>query len=175
MRTSALVLLLTISGVLVGGGQPPDPSLMAQLEYLFPQGSSFSPKEGNPPHFKAYRDDVGDGAERTLIGFAFYTTDLEPLERGYDGPIQVLVGMDTAGVLTRIIVVQHNEPYGYFSVDPSEFASQFVRKSIREPFRVGNDVDAISTATVTVTSTARAVRNGARRIARRFLSPADVK
>ena len=157
------------------GGQPPDASLTAQLEYLFPEASSFSPKEGNPPHFKAYQDAAGDGAESTVVGFAFYTTDLEPLERGYDGPIQVLVGMNTAGVIARIIVVHHNEPYGYFSVDPPEFAAQFIRKSIREPFRVGNDIDAISTATMTVTSTTRAVRNGARRIARRFLSPEDVK
>ena len=77
--------------------------------------------------------------------------------------------------MTRIVVVDHNEPYGYFSVDPPEYAAQFISKSIREPFRVGNDIDAISTATLTVTSTTRAVRNGARRIARRFLSPEDVK
>ena len=175
MRSPALVLLLVVTGVLVDGNQPLDASLMAQLEFLFPGATSFSSKGGNPPHFKAYRDDAGDGSESTLLGFAFYTTDLEPLERGYDGPIQVLVGMDTNGLLTRIIVVHHNEPYGYFSVDPPEFAAQFARKSIRERFRVGNDIDAISTATMTVTSTTRAVRNGARRIAKRFLSPEDVK
>ena len=175
MRTPVFVLFLTVSGVLVVGGQTSDTSLQAQLKYLFPAATSFSPKEGTPPHFKAYRDDVGDGGEPTLLGFAFYTTELEPLERGYDGPIQVLVGMDTGGVLTSIVVIDHNEPYGYFSIDPPEFAVQFVRKSIRERFRVGDDIDAISTATLTVTSTSRAVRNGARRIARQFLNPEDVK
>ena len=64
------------------------------------------------------------------------------------------------GVLTSIVVIDHNEPYGYFSIDPPEFAVQFVRKSIRDRFRVGDDIDAISTATLTVTSTSRAVRNG---------------
>ena len=173
-RTPALIFVLAVAGVLVLKGQPSDTALTAQLKFLFPQATSFSSKEGNPPHFKAYLN-TGDDAEPTVVGFAFYTTDLEPLERGYDGPIQVLVGIDTAGVLTRIIVVDHNEPYGYFSVDPPEYAAQFISKSIREPFRVGNDIDAISTATLTVTSTTRAVRNGARRIARRFLSPEDVK
>ena len=175
MKTSTFILSLVVSGVLVNGSQPSDAALLAQLEFLFPGATSFSSKGGNPPHFKVYGDDVGDGGESAVIGFAFYTTDLEPLERGYDGPIQVLVGIDNTGVLTRIIVVHHNEPYGYFSVDPPEFAAQFVRKSIRERFRVGDDIDAISTATMTVTSTTRAVRNGARRIARRFLSPEDVK
>ena len=148
--------------------------LEEQLRQLFPSATAFSEKEGNPPHFKAYQG-AGDSAEPMLIGFAFYTTELEPLERGYDGPIQVLVGIDTAGVLTNIIVIDHNEPYGYFSVDLPEFAAQFVNKSIRERFRVGDDIDAVSTATLTNTSTTRAIRNGARRLAREFLSPEDVQ
>ena len=175
MRTPVFVLFLAVSGVLVTGGQTSDTVLQARLERLFPAATSFSPKEGNPPHFKAYRDDAGNGGEPTLVGFAFYTTDLEPLERGYDGPIRVLVGMDTGGVLISIVVVDHNEPYGYFSIDPPEFAVQFVRKSIRDRFRVGGDIDAISTATLTVTSTSRAVRNGARRLARQVLNPEDVR
>ena len=175
MRTSVFVLFLAVSGVLVVWGQTSDTPLQAQLKHLFPAATSFSPKEGNPPHFKAHWDDAGNGGEPTLLGFAFYTTDLEPLERGYDGPIQVLVGIDTGGVLTSIVVINHKEPYGYFSIDPPEFAVQFVRKSIRDRFRVGDDIDAISTATLTVTSTSRAVRNGARRIARQFLNPEDVR
>ena len=44
---------------------------------------------------------------RTPVGFAFWTTDLQPLERGYDGPIKMLVGMDTSVVLSGVIVVEH--------------------------------------------------------------------
>ena len=146
-----------------------DPELREQLRRLFPTAARFSPKEGSPPHFKAYGRNAS-GAE-VVIGYAFWTTELEPLERGYDGPIKILGGIDTSGVLTGIIVVDHFEPYGYFSVDPPEFAAQFEQKSIRDPFRVGGDIDAISTATLTVTSATRAVRNGARRIARQFLVP----
>ncbi|SVE25109.1 uncharacterized protein METZ01_LOCUS477963, partial [marine metagenome] len=106
-----------------------------------------------------------------IAGYAFWTTELEPLERGYDGPIQILAGVDLQGVLTGIIVVSHNEPYGYFSVDTPEFAEQFLRKSVTDRFRVGADIDGVSTATMTVRSASRAVRNGARRIARQFLVP----
>ena len=169
MRIATLVLLLAAVAVLKG--QPsPGPTLRAQLERLFPAATTFSSKEGAPPHFKAFVN--APGSERpTLAGYAFWTTELEPLERGYDGPIQILVGVDLSGILTGIVVVRHREPYGYFSVDTPEFAAQFARKNIRDRFRVGRDIDAISTATLTVSSATRAVRNAARRIARQFLVP----
>jgi len=97
----------------------------------------------------------------------------EPLERGYDGPIKMLVGMDTAGVLRGIIVTENREPYGYFSVDLPEFAEQFEGKNIRDPFRVGEDIDAITRATISVRSASRAVRNSSRRVARAELAPPE--
>lgn len=148
-----------------GERQPPDTALSPQLARLFPAAASFSPKTGEPPHYKAY--DAG----RAVQGLAFWTTELEPLERGYDGPIKILVGMNTAGVLTGVVVVQHNEPYGNFSIDLPAFAAQFSGKSIRDPFKVGGDVHAVSRATMTVSSAARAIRNSARRVARQLLTP----
>jgi hypothetical protein len=83
----------------------------------------------------------------------------------------MLVGVDTKGILTGILVTQHNEPYGYFSVDPPRFAEQFKGKNIRDPFTVGADVDAVARATMTIESSTRAIRNGARRIARALMTP----
>jgi NosR/NirI family transcriptional regulator, nitrous oxide reductase regulator len=140
------------------------------LPALFPGATAFSPKEGELPHFKAFVKSA-QAAQPTLVGLAFWTTDLEPLERGYDGPIKILVGMDVRGVLTGIVVVDHHEPYGNFSIDEPAFAAQFRNKTIRDPFRVGSDVAAVSRATITVTSAARAVRNSARRLARQLLAP----
>jgi transcriptional regulator of nitric oxide reductase len=110
------------------------------------------------------------GAEKQ-VGVAFLTTDLEPLERGYDGPIKMIVGMDTKGVLTGVVVVEHHEPYGNFSVDTAGFAAQFRGKSIRDAFKVGADVDAVSRATISITSASRAIRNSARLAARQLLPP----
>jgi transcriptional regulator of nitric oxide reductase len=112
---------------------------------------------------------------RTPLGFAFWTTDLQPLERGYDGPIKMLVGMDTTGVLTGVIVVEHHEPFGDFSIERPEFAAQFRGKSVRDAFKVGVDIDAVTRATISVTSASRAVRNSARRIARELLTPEAIK
>lgn len=168
IRAVGCLLLVTVTVLAEQASNTPE--LQAQLTELFPSASTFSSKEGSPPHFKAYVRDARSGRQ-TVAGYAFWTTELEPLERGYDGPIKILVGVDTKGVLAGIIVVDHYEPYGYFSIDPPKFAAQFSRKSIHDPFRVGGDIDAVSTATLTVTSTTRAVRNGARRIARQFLRP----
>jgi len=140
------------------------------LRELFPDAASFSDKEGDPPHFKAYAAE-GSGAGQTLLGYAFWTTELDPLERGYDGPIKMFVGMDTTGRLRGVIVTEHREPYGDFSVEPPAFAAQFVGKDIRDRFRVGEDIDAVTRATITVRSASRAVRNSSRRIARTYLAP----
>lgn len=163
-----LAALLVGVAVIVAGDQSVDPQIQAQLAQLFPSATSFSPKTGDPPHYKAF---TGGAAAPALAGLAFWTTELEPLERGYDGPIKILVGMDPKGILTGIIVAAHNEPYGNFSIDLPKFPAQFRGKNIRDPFRVGSDIDAVSRATMTVSSAARAVKNSARRVARQLLAP----
>jgi NosR/NirI family nitrous oxide reductase transcriptional regulator len=165
-------LVLVLGERLAHGQNVDDPVLLGQLKELFPGAASFTAKSGNPPHYKAFGP-ATSGQDAELIGLAWWTTELEPLERGYDGPIKMLVGMDTQGVLTSIIVTEHREPYGYFSVDLPEFAAQFERKNIRDRFRYGEDIDAISRATITVTSASRAVRNSSRKIARAYLAPPE--
>ena len=163
--TIVAALLITLSPLVHGGAPQAGSALPSQLRQLFPAAASFSGKQGEPPHFLAR-----DGRSATT-GYAFWTTELEPLERGYDGPIKILVGLDPRGVITGVIVAQHNEPYGDFSIDRPAFAAQFSGKSIRDPFRVGGDVHAVSRATMTVTSATRAIRNSSRRIARQLLTP----
>ena len=150
--------------VALAGQAPMDARLQAQLKQLFPSAATFSPKGGDPPHFKAF------GKDQALLGLAFWTTELQPLERAYDGPIKILVGMDTKGILTGVIVVEHHEPYGNFSVDTPGFAAQFRGKDIHDAFKVGVDVDAISRATISMTSSSRSIRNSARLAARQLLT-----
>jgi len=170
MKTGIAALLVVAVGMIVAGQSTVDPKLLAQLKRLFPSATSFSAKEGDPPHFNAYVNEPKSGA-RQIAGFAYWTTDLEPLERGYEGPIKILVGLDPMGILAGIIVVDHHEPYGSFSIDPPEFAAQFKGKNIRDPFRVGDDIDAVSRASISILSATRAVKNSARRVAKRLLTP----
>jgi NosR/NirI family nitrous oxide reductase transcriptional regulator len=177
MRSAVAVAALVAGAIAVSHTQSAvDPKLQGQLKQLFPAAAAFSPKVVDPPHYKVFATNPGAAAGSTKVepqqtGLVFWTTEIEPLERAYDGPIKMLVGMDTNGILTGIIVVQHHEPYGYFSIEKPEFAAQFKGKSIRDRFRVGEDVAAISTATITLTSAARAIRNSARRMATQLLVP----
>ncbi len=175
MKHIAALLFALLAGWIVSAGAQSaiDPKQQALLKRLFPAATAFSPKSGDPPHFKAFLTDKT--GQQALAGLAFWTTELDPLERGYDGPIKILVGMDPRGVLTGIVVTEHHEPYGNFSVDTAEFANQFRGKDIRDAFKVGTDIDAISRATISVTSASRAVRNSARRVARALLTPEPAK
>ena len=164
------VLVFLAVSVLLGAQAPRDVKVDVLLQRLFPDATRISPKEGMPPHFNVFGKPAGAESE-ALIGLGFWTTELEPLERGYDGPIKILVGMDTRGVLAGVVVVDHHEPYGNFSVDPPAFAAQFVGKSVRDPFKVGQDIDAVSRASISILSATRAIRNSSRRMATRYLTP----
>jgi len=132
-----------------------DRALDDQLKNVYPDASGFSAKQETPlPHFIAY---MGTRGPQTIVGYVFWTTELQPLERGYDGPIKILVGLDTNAKITGVLVTEHHEPYGYFSVEPLRFARQFRGKDIRDPFRVGSDIAAVSRASITINSAARAI------------------
>ena len=170
MRRLGFTIVLSLAAMTMLSGQGGvDAKLQSQLKKLFPDATSFSPKAVDVPHYKAFSGDPKNQA--SLIGYAFWTTDLTPLERGYDGPIKVLVGMNTQAKLTGILVTEHKEPYGDFSIDTPQFQQQFRNKDIRDAFKIGGDIDAIARATISIGTVARSVRNSGRRIARTLLTP----
>lgn len=148
----------------------PNPSV--ELKRLFPSAAAFSALAGEPLHFTAYAADPKASPAAPPMGVAFWTTDLVPQEHGYHGPIHILVGLDMTGVLTGVVVTYDSEPYGYFSVEPPKFAMQFKGKSIRDAFRVGGDVDAVSRASISISSATRAIRDSARMVAKQVLPEA---
>ena len=152
-----------------------NPKPDAHLKKLFPQAVAFSPLEGTPLHFKAYAVDPKAKPDAQPIGYAFWSTDLVPQERGYHGAIHFLIGLDLTGIITGVVLDYDSEPYGYFSVQPAPFVAQFKGKSVRDPFRLGQDVDLVSRASITMNSAVRAIRDSSRAMARQFLNPASVK
>ena len=175
-RTIAVLLSLAGgAGVLAADRIYTNPNPQAELKQLFPNAAAFSPLQGEPLHFKAYAADPKTNPSAPLLGVAFWTTDMVPQEHGYHGPIHILVGMNMTGTFTGVVVAYDSEPYGYFSVEPPKFAAQFKGKTIRDPFRVGGDVDAVSRASITIGSAARAIRDSSRLIAKQLLPPEAVK
>lgn len=175
--SGAVMALVAAAGIAVLAADRifTNPKPQAHLRALFPKAAAFSPLEGSPLHFKAYSADPKSAPDAPLLGYVFWTTDLVPKEYGYHGPIHVLVGMDLTGILSGVVVDYDSEPYGYFSVQPPEFAAQFAGKSVRAGFKVGADVHAVSRATITTSSATRAIRDASRIMAKTFLNPANLK
>jgi hypothetical protein len=175
LRVSLFVVAAGVATALAAQARittnPADP----HLKRLFPHAAYITPHAGTPLHWKIYDADprVSPGAQPTAL--AFWSTDLVPREMGYNGPTHMFVAMDMRGVIIEAITDYTSDPYGYFSVEPPAFAAQFKGKSIRAPFRIGEDIQAVSRATMTVSSATRAVRDSARMMARLFLNPAHVK
>jgi transcriptional regulator of nitric oxide reductase len=175
-KVAALAMLVCMAGALVVAAErivthPAEP----YLKRLFPSAVAFSPFGGTPLHYTAYAVDPKTNPSAPPVGYVFWTTDVVPQEYAYHGPLHILVGMDTSGIISGAIVVYHSDPYGYFSVEPPEFAAQFKGKSIRAPFQVGVDIQAVSRASISIASGTRAIRDSARIIARQFLDPNAVK
>ena len=152
-----------------------NPTPEAHFKAIMPAAVAFSRFGGTPLHWKAYAVDPAAHRGAEPVGYIFWTTDLAPDEFAYHGPIHILVGLDTRGVITGAVVDYHSEPYGYFSVEPAEWAAQFKGKSVFDRFVVGSDIDAISRASISIKSGTRAVRDSVRAAARAFLSPDLVK
>lgn len=110
-----------------------------------------------------------------LIGYVFLTSDHVDLV-GYSGkPINMLVGMDTAGTITGIKVVSHSEPIMLVGI-PEEalinFVEQYVGQNVRDRIRIGGTevdgykkVDTISGATLTAVQAGATIMESARIVA----------
>ena len=158
-----------------GRSQDPPAEWREPLQRVVPGADRFTNRLGQPPAFEAYRTDPESG-EEALAGYAFLTSDLPPEQRGFDGPIEVLVGIDLEGVLTGIVVTRYTESLrrsrGDF-LSEDGFQEQFRGKSSVDAFQVRRDVDGITGATITVDAMSRGIRNAAREVAAaRGLGPA---
>jgi hypothetical protein len=87
----------------------------------------------------------------------------------------MLIGMDMRGRIAGVITDINTEPYGDISVNLAEYPNQFKGKSIRDKFVPGDDLDAVSRATITLRAAAREIRESSRIVARALLRPDAVR
>lgn len=141
------------------------------VEEVLPGAISFEVRDGDPRVIVGYAADAP--AEEAVVGYAFLTSDVPPEELGYNGPIEVLVGMDREGTLTGVRVTHYVESYirtrGDFLRTPG-YEAQFTGKSISDPFRAKRDVRVVSRATISVSAMSRGIRASARRVYANYLA-----
>ncbi|MEN3202801.1 MAG: RnfABCDGE type electron transport complex subunit G [Atribacterota bacterium] len=129
------------------------------LALVFPEGENFTPIDlatlGPIPESKelqfleAYEAIKGGKRQGIVVKVA---------STGYGGPIVLLIGVDTEkGTITGIRVLEHQETPGLGSnVAAEPFLSQFLGKPLTSPFTIGEDVQAVSGATISSRAVARA-------------------
>ena len=116
---------------------------------FFPGADRFGTLQGDPPIVPVYRGDQ-------LQGFVYLNSQFANAT-GYSGkPIQLLIGIDTKGVLTGLKLVEHKEPIVLVGI-PEKRIIEAVNKligidmgSVARGAATAPQVDIVSGATVTV-------------------------
>lgn len=111
------------------------------------------------PGSEAFEQEVYDGEDESVT--AVYKGDngfvIETTTYGYAGDVVLLVGVDSEGTVTGLVVRELSETYGLGknTLSDKEFLSQFLETS--GDAEVETNVDAMSGATVTSKAVARGV------------------
>lgn len=125
---------------------------------VVPGADSFSPRKGKPAYVEAYHS---EGGQKTLIGYAFLSTDIVDIPAYSGKPVITLIGMDTKGIITGTKILRHSEPILLLGIPEgvlSKFIKQYLGKFVGDKIEIGKaregeamiGLDAITGATVTV-------------------------
>jgi hypothetical protein len=141
---NAVVVSLAVS--VLAGAQTPDPKIETLLKRLFPLRRA-SQRRRVRRRINVFGKPAGVDGE-TMIGLGFWTTELEPSNEGTTGRSRSSSAWICAGYW----------PAWWWSstIDVREFLGRTAgvrravcRQSVRDPFKVGEDIDAISRASIT--------------------------
>lgn len=141
------------------------------IQSVMPAADSFSAKEGLPPVYTAYGPAL-DGSPRDVVGYVYLTSNVPPAEYGYSSRIDVLVGMDLAGQITGMHIVDYRESLMSSRGDflrGAGLEEQVLGKHIAESFQIGRDLHGVSGASISSRAMFRGIRNSARRVALAYL------
>lgn len=143
------LILLLWAGQAVAAGRVQEFLPKAQPADFFSGADRFGQPQGDPPLVPAYQGD-------RLLGYVYLNSDFTSAV-GYSGkPINLLIGIDTDGVITGIKLVEHKEPIVLVGIPERRIVdamNTLVGKDMK-PVATGAErppqVDIVSGATVTV-------------------------
>ncbi|MGY0552680.1 transcriptional regulator NosR [Vreelandella sp. 2A-K22] len=103
-----------------------------------------------------------------LLGYAFESVDVAPIPAYSGKPVNVLVGIGLDGQIVQTDVLSHSEPIMLVGIPESKlnsFADEHESAHVNDRLRVGDNLDAISGATVTVIVVSDTIMRSARQVA----------
>ena len=142
-----------------------------QAKGWFPEASRFGELEGEPEGKPRAAPVYADGA---IAGYVFLTSDVVRIPAYSGKPINSLVGVDRAGRIRGVAIVEHEEPILAVGVSEARlraFTDQYAGKSVLDRVVVGAErpgtvaVDTISGATITVMVQSETLMQAARKVA----------
>jgi len=144
-----LLLLLCMSGL----SRATDlPSVYPQARTIFPEADAYGEFEGAPPSVAVYKDG-------SIIGYLFLTEDVLRIPAYSGKHINTMVGIDPAGRIAGLSIVQHDEPILAVGITPdrlNRYVAQYQGKSAYDRITIGAErkgyvaIDGITGATITV-------------------------
>ncbi|XKE45386.1 NosR/NirI family protein [Halomonas organivorans] len=133
----------------------------SELHSGFPGADRLAPAATESPVNEVYAGDE-------LLGYAFETVDIAPIPAYSGKPVNLLVGIDPDGRLTMARVLDHAEPIMLVGIPDrklQDFAGAHVPHHVTDALKIGDNLDAISGATVTVIVVNDTIMRAARRVA----------
>ena len=163
-RLGAGILCLLLAGIACAAGID---ERYPQVRGFFPEATGFGALEGDPPSAPVYRG-------KTLLGYAYLSTDVVQIPAYSGRPINTLVGFDLDGRITGVEIVQHEEPILVIGITDErlqQFARQYIGKSVFDKIAIGGTregyvtIDAISGATITMMVENASIMQSVRKVA----------
>ena len=121
-------------------------------QQFFPQASRVGDFDGDPLAAPVYQEDE-------LLGYVLRTTDIARIPAYSGKPITLLVGLDLAGRITGLEILEHSEPIlvvGISEQDLKHYVNQYRDVSILKKVKLGGaeregyvTIDGITGATIT--------------------------
>ncbi|MCE8035065.1 regulatory protein NosR [Billgrantia tianxiuensis] len=153
--------LIWLFGMLMLLGLPTQAFELSQVQVGFPSATRLADTDGGLPAKAVYADE-------TLLGYAFETQDITPIPAYSGKPINMLVGVDREARITQATILGHEEPIMLVGIPEQrlvDYAAAHTPHHVNQRLRVGENLDAISGATVTVVVLTETVMRAARRVA----------
>jgi NosR/NirI family nitrous oxide reductase transcriptional regulator len=177
----ALILcLLPLVKVCAGGlNISPIKPALPEIQQAFPNASKISDKQGEFLVRTIYGAAFNNGSASEIIAYAFETNDIARVPAYSGEPVNTLVIINPAGVITHSIVLEHHEPILLVGIPAQklfDFANEYVGLNADDRVKIGgrnqqgNDdgyihIDAVSGATVTIMVVNVAIMRSAKKVA----------
>lgn len=143
------ILFIVLLVAVIWGNIPPSENLLPVVHQVWPDADRLEAITGEVQM-------VYDKQSQLLGSFNMAT------ETGYGGPIKVAVFVDLEGKILLVSLLHQTETPSFLErMENRHFFSQFQGKHVADPIKLGHDIDAVTTCTVSSTAIAMAANRAA--------------